>query len=102
MKQADKYNAPVEAENLAKLFNAYHATAAHGKGRMEEAAPKCTKKKKKPAQARGQADEQAPGEADDEQPPGGTDVEQAPGETDVEQAWTSMGSIAGGLEVSTP
>ncbi len=34
MKQADKYNAPVEAENLAKLFDAYHATAADGKGRM--------------------------------------------------------------------
>ena len=33
-KQVDKNNAPVEAENLAKLFDAYRATAAHGKCRM--------------------------------------------------------------------
>ena len=71
------------ADDLEKLYSAYHATVAHGKGRVQEATSRCSKRKKKPSQAQGQAGELVSGEVADEQAPDGTHVNPSP----VEQVW---------------
>ena len=102
MKRALDYNVPVVADDLEKLYSAYHATVAHGKGRVQEATSRCSKRKKKPSQAQGQAGELVSGEVADEQAPDGTHVDPAPGETEIEQVCTSLRRTAGGSEASTP
>ena len=83
MKRAREYGAQVVAADLEKLYSAYHATVAHGKGRVQAATSRCSKRKKKPSQAQGQAGELVSGDVADEQTPDGTHVNPS----SVEPVW---------------